>query len=245
MSETPAWLWLNLLSLDAPLVALVWQDFAAHTFHNPLRPAARIVLGLTVWAVYLSDRLLDVRAAAPATARHRFYHRHPRPLLALLAAVLIVDTLVAALDLRREIFLHGVAVAVCVCAYLVVFPRRPSGGEKQVLAAVLFAAGVLLVSATWLGLRLLWIPGALFAALCLCNLLLIEVLERNPARRAVWLAPAAVALLAAVRPAGAWHTAIAVSGLLLAALAVAAPRLSADALRVLADAVLLTPLFFR
>ncbi len=40
---TPVWLWLNLLSLDAPLVALIWQDFLARLakvggnvrFHGP------------------------------------------------------------------------------------------------------------------------------------------------------------------------------------------------------------------
>lgn len=75
MPAPPTWLWLNLLGLDAPIVALVWQDLAAHTFGNPLRASARIVLGFTVWAVYLADRLLDIRAAgaAPNTARHNFY----------------------------------------------------------------------------------------------------------------------------------------------------------------------------
>lgn len=57
-------MWPNLLSLDAPAVALVWQDFLARTFGIPLRMPARLVLGLTVWAIYLGDRLLDVRGPA-------------------------------------------------------------------------------------------------------------------------------------------------------------------------------------
>src|SRR4051812_25331299 len=101
--RTPAWLWLNLLSLDAPIVALVWQDLAARSFGHPLRPAARIVLGLTVWAVYLADRLLDVRApgAGQNTARHHFYRRHPTKLSVLLAVVLTVDAFTALVELRR------------------------------------------------------------------------------------------------------------------------------------------------
>ena len=63
MRPTPLWLWPNLLSLDAPLVALVWQDFAAHSFGHPLRLPARIVLALTVWAIYVVDRLLDEESA--------------------------------------------------------------------------------------------------------------------------------------------------------------------------------------
>lgn len=247
MPGTPPWLWLNLLSLDAPIVALVWQDLAARSFGNPLRLAARAVLGLTVWAVYLADRLLDIRAPGPApnTARHRYYRRHPRALGALLAAVLALDALVAILELRRAIFWDGLAVAVCVAAYLSVFPLNPSGWEKQVFAALLFSAGVLLVSFAWLGPMRLLLPAALFAALCLCNLILIEYWESGGKRRAIWLAPAAVAGLAMLRSADLWQQAITLSGILLAAIAISGPRLTVAAKRVLADAALLAPLLFR
>ena len=55
--SAPLWLWPNLLSLDAPLVAVLWQGFLAYRFSLPLRPAGRLVLGLTVWAIYFLDRL--------------------------------------------------------------------------------------------------------------------------------------------------------------------------------------------
>jgi hypothetical protein len=86
----PLWLWPNLLSLDAPLVAVPWKWFLAYRFSLPLRPAWRIVLGLTVWVIYLLDRLLDVRKSlsvnerAREPARHRFYRRHSRFMAALL-----------------------------------------------------------------------------------------------------------------------------------------------------------------
>lgn len=247
MLRTPPWLWLNLLSLDAPVVALVWQDLAAHSFGNPLRLAARIVLGLTVWAVYLADRLLDIRATGPLqnTARHRFYQRHPRAMSVLLAAVFVLDACLALLELRRAVFLDGLAVAACVAAYLCIFPLRRSGWEKQVFAALLFSVGVLLVSFTWLGPRQLLLPAALFGVLCLCNLMLIECWEGGRECRFLWLAPIAVAGLAMLRPAGVWQHAVALSGVLLAIVAIAGPRLTAAAKRVLADAALLTPLLFR
>jgi hypothetical protein len=247
MLRTPPWLWLNLLSLDAPVVALVWQDLAARSFGTPLRPAARVVLGLTVWAVYLADRLLDVRATVPLpnTARHHFYRRHPRVMSALLAAVLVADACVAILKLRRAVFLDGVGVAVCVAAYLSIFPLRPSCWEKQVFAAMLFSIGVLLVSFTWLGPWRLLLPAALFGVLCLCNLVLIEYWEGGRKGRFIWLAPAVVAGLAMLPPAGRWQHAVTLSGVLLAAVAIAGPRLTVAAKRVLADAALLTPLLFR
>jgi hypothetical protein len=247
MLRTPPWLWLNLLSLDAPVVALVWQDLAARSFGNPLRLAARVVLGLTVWAVYLADRLLDTRAGGPIpnTARHHFSRRHARALTALLASVLLLDAGVALAELRHVVFFDGAVVAVCVAAYLAIFPMHRSGWEKQILAALLFSVGVLLVSFSWIDPRHLLLPAALFAALCLCNLVLIEYWEGGRERRLVWVAPAAVAGLAMVRPDGPWQHAVALAALLLAAVAVSGRRLTVDAKRVLADAALLTPLLFR
>ncbi|HEX3745893.1 MAG TPA: hypothetical protein VHW09_18255 [Bryobacteraceae bacterium] len=246
MKRTPVWLWPNLLSLDAPIVALVWQDLAAHSFGNPLRAAARVVLGLTVWAVYLADRLLDVRAAGLATdtARHRFSRRHYRALSVLLAAVLLVDIFVATVELRRAVLLHGLAVAACVGAYLFIFPQRASGWEKQACCAVLFSIGVLLVSATSLSPLHLLLPAVLYAGLCLCDLVLIELWERAAGRRVLWIAPAAIAAVALAIH-GPWYHAVALAGVLLAALAISGKRITMDAKRVLADAALLTPLLFR
>ena len=70
-----------------PLVAVLWQGFLAYRFSLPLRPAGRLVLGLTVWAIYLLDRLLDARkpASLREPARHRFYRRHSKLMTALLA----------------------------------------------------------------------------------------------------------------------------------------------------------------
>src|SRR6202035_5180189 len=100
--SVPLWLWPNLLSLDAPLIAVLWQGFLAYRFSLPLRPAARLVLGLTVWAIYLLDRLLDARkpAALHEAARHRYYRRHSKLMTALLAIVLGADALIAILWLR-------------------------------------------------------------------------------------------------------------------------------------------------
>jgi hypothetical protein len=201
---------------------------------------------LTVWAVYLADRLLDIRASGykPDTARHNFYRRHPRPLTALLAGVLVFDTFMATVELRQAVFLHGLAVACCVAAYLSVFPLRSSGWEKQLFAAILFSVGVLLVSGTWLSPWHLLLPALLFAGLCLCNLVLMELWERHRENRFVWLAPAAVAAFAILRS-GAWQNAVALSGLIMAVVAVSGPRLTVGVKSALADAALLTPLLFR
>ena len=53
------WLWPNLLSLDAPLVAVVWQVMFARCFQVPVDTVAAALLLLTVWLVYSADRTLD------------------------------------------------------------------------------------------------------------------------------------------------------------------------------------------
>jgi hypothetical protein len=247
MRPTTLWLWPNLLSLDAPLVALVWQDFAAHTFGHPLRLPARVVLALTVWAIYVVDRLLDTRASGriPDTARHNFYRRHRRAFSVLLAVALSVDLVMAVEELRRAVFEHGLLLGGLVAAYLLIFPLRSSGWEKQIAAAILFSVGALIVTSTWISPWTLLLPGLLFAGLCLCNLVLIELWEGGRLNGFVWLAPVALAILALVYHVDTWHRAIATSAVLMAAVAISGPRLSVDAKHVLADVALLAPLLFR
>ena len=51
--------WLNLVCLDAPLVAVSWQWLFARAFQVPLTNSARLTLFLTAWLIYLADRLAD------------------------------------------------------------------------------------------------------------------------------------------------------------------------------------------
>ena len=60
-TRKPWWLWPHLLSLDAPLVALAWQDWWSRSEGTPLPGSRRLILGLGVWMIYLADRLSDAR----------------------------------------------------------------------------------------------------------------------------------------------------------------------------------------
>src|SRR5580658_6901540 len=108
-ARPPLWLWFNLLSLDAPLIALVWQDFLARCYPTVLHPTGRAVLGLTVWAIYLADRLLDVRfpASAAESVRHQIYRRHRVFAQTLFAIVVCIDLVVTLFWLRPAVFDNG------------------------------------------------------------------------------------------------------------------------------------------
>ncbi len=228
------------------MVALAWQDFLARCYPSMLRPPGRLVLFLTVWAVYLADRLIDVRSPAvpDESARHRFYRRNTGMAQALLVAVLAVDAVAAVLWLRPAVFENGLLTTAAVIAYLAVFVLLRGGKRwKQISAAILFSAGVFLVA--WTGnvhpyRSLVW-PAVAFALLCLGNLILIETWEQGHStpRTRVGMAALAVACLLGSEP---WYKAVGLSAAALALLDLQRNRLTQDARRVLADAVLLTPM---
>jgi hypothetical protein len=77
--ETPWWLWTNILSLDAPMVTLVWQWWFAKTLAVVLTLEQYLVLFLTVWLIYALDRWLDawkLDMTKPHSSRHGFYLRY-------------------------------------------------------------------------------------------------------------------------------------------------------------------------
>ncbi len=230
-------------------MALVWQDFLARCFSVPLLPQGRLTLLLTVWAIYLGDRLLDVRTRARGieTGPHRFCRENRAAATALLIAVLFADLAVCLVWVLRPVFWNGVAVFAGVALYFEAFPvRRWSGIGKRMAAAGLFTLGVFLIPWTRLegaGRTLAW-PAVAFGVLCLANLLLIQAWERRECQRAralgVMMAVLAAACLLAQMPL--WYLAAALASAGLAALAFLGNRLERDVRRVMADAVLLSPL---
>ena len=73
-------LWPNLLSLDAPIIAVVWAKlFTVHVGYSKLFAGVMPMLFCSVWFIYLLDRLIDTgpwRKSIPRTLRHQFYRKH-------------------------------------------------------------------------------------------------------------------------------------------------------------------------
>ena len=70
----------HLLSLDAPIVAVVWARFFAEALGlDRLFPGVYLMLFCSVWAISLGDRLLDSapwKEKISRTARHQFFRKH-------------------------------------------------------------------------------------------------------------------------------------------------------------------------
>jgi uncharacterized membrane protein (UPF0136 family) len=258
----------HLLSLDAPTVAVLWAWGLAHAARVPLPLIATVVLGLGAWIIYVADRLLDGRTGNELRdgcgddlrERHFFHARHRRAFLmgagcAGVALLALVITAMASAARRDDAAIFGFFLLYFLVVHLpgvrVRFPRELAVG-------IVFASAC--VAPAWSR------PGSphaelvamtlVFAALCWLNCTAIHVWEHDgPAS----LIPAMALCVAVAAGALAWAANLAHSGacrLDLATLASALLLLALDrdhrgsnpsstlALRVLADAALLTPLLF-
>jgi hypothetical protein len=239
------WLWPNLLSLDAPVVALLWQILFARCFHARVDFLPSVLLVLAVWLIYAADRTFDAWRGATARPRHEFYRRHWKTLLPLWILALAAGSALAWTRLAPELLYCGLALGVAVALYFTLLHLGIFQRTKEAAVAVLFALGATL--SAWPNVRTAADIEAivLFSCLCWINCVAIENWEgesRWPiAAAAGFVALAGVMLLFSSRPV--LGGAVAASALAFVALDCARRRFSLDALRVLADVALLSPLF--
>jgi hypothetical protein len=190
----PFWLLPNVLSLDAPAIALLWQGFFVAVFQAPVTWSARLTLGFTVWAIYISDRLLDTckpQGDVLTTARHAFHRQHPVAMRWLLATAVVCATLLAWLQVRPMVFQGGIALSGAVVLYFVAVHLGYLPRGKELAVALLFSAGTILAPLARTERKTpLLIAGVAFCIACLANTVLIEAVESQCRRqeRHAWLA---------------------------------------------------------
>ena len=139
------------------MVAVVWQDFLARCYPSVLMPAGRLVLFLSVWGIYIADRMVDVRDPMheinPCVTASIDSMTFAAVLLGLVA---LADFLAVRLWLRPAVMRNGLIVAALVVLYMAIFPSRRTRHMrwKQPSAAALFTMGVFLVA--WTGTPDAW-----------------------------------------------------------------------------------------
>ena len=168
----------NALSLDAPAVAVVWQAvFVVACLQRWPRWPEAAALGLTVWLIYVGDRLLDARrldTRRPHLYRHRLHADHARTLAAAWLVGLGLAVAVVVGRLGAGLTRCGLLVALLVLLYGVsvhVVPRPLQRVPKEWKVGLIFAIGVSLPCwAEAAGVPLLvstLLAGSLFTANCL------------------------------------------------------------------------------
>lgn len=200
----PLWLIPNLLSLDAPLVAVAWLYIFAKTWRVDYLPwAAYLSLGLVVWVIYVTDRLLDVSirngSSEMLEARHEFHRKHQRVFrrMAVLAGVL--SLILVTLPLKVNIFgfrfstglpmsVYGFSVigVILVAGFFALSVFSSHGPHeipyaKNVLAGLAFAYGTAMLANVFTGFDLWEFVSSreliCFAVLCILNIAAIDFWE--------------------------------------------------------------------
>lgn len=244
-------MWPNLLSLDAPVVAVLWQILFIRCFHAT-GPASgsvlpSVLLVSVVWLIYAADRALDAWRGSDQRPRHEFYRRHWRSLLPVWILVLAATGGFAWTSLPRELFERGAWLSAAVLVYFGVVHCSRLRWPKEAAVAVIFGLGASLAAWTRVETSYDVLTVVLFACLCWINCAAISEWEHGSGRwpigiLAACVGVAAITMLHRERPvlAGA-EAASAVAFIMLDRSRL---KLSADALRVLADVALLSPVLF-
>ena len=135
-----------MLSLEAPLVAVLWQAALAKAHGLHLMPMVHAGLGLVVWIIYVADRLWDTfrQPKAELDARHAFYRRHRVLFLALLMPLALAGAAwIAVKEIPEGLLWQAVSLAVFVVLYFFIYVARlaPALMPRPHAAALLFALG--------------------------------------------------------------------------------------------------------
>ena len=264
------WLWPHLLSLDAPLVALTWQDWWSRVSGVRLSVPQRAVLALGVWMIYLADRLADNARGLPgdsSTARHAFARARRVPLLILTAVVGAGLVLLAPQTLQTGQFRAGLVLLAGAGVYFWLIHRRDSQSWTAWVPKEAVVGGMFALGTAFFALCRPSLPSGsllasvlLFGIVCFLNCALITSWERNWCDQRdpfsflntfPWLASRGLQpmcwLLGGIAGVAGWAVGVtvflpvALAALALGMLDHCRRRLSPDALRFLVDAVLLTP----
>jgi hypothetical protein len=187
-SAVPWWLWWNILSVDAPMVAVAWAAVFGGARGGTLPVVDAVVLFLAVWIIYIADRVLDGWAATnneELRERHYFCERHCAGLVTLLGLAggvifwLTTEYLPAA-EQNAGLIL-GAVVILYLAGIYAVRERFTRIVPKEIAVGTLFAVGVTLPRWSQ-GAQLSWHAAVLlvfFALLCCLNCLSIECWEHR------------------------------------------------------------------
>ncbi len=194
--RTPLWLWPNLLSLDAPIVALAWFFMFEKTWRMYVPWNAALALGLAVWGLYVLDRIIDLKMLPEGDSRlglRHAFHRRRLPWAGWLAfAALVSSAGLAGFTMPSEIIHYGKIVLVMVAAFFVLTLFSMQELEipvfRNIIAGITFGYGtamavhvyVFLYEPTQSPLVLLITPEMIvFAFLCVLNISAIHFWESS------------------------------------------------------------------
>lgn len=168
----------NLLSLDVVAGAVIGAMFFAKRVGVTTSFSSLVALFCTVWIIYTTDHLLDVRSlkVAAATERHRFHQKYFTALSSFVVLFLMVD-LTSIFYMPQETVHYGMVLGGFVGVYVVLHKKLSIGKEFSV--AVLYVLGIIapaisMASISSVDLLLL----VIYFLIAFINLVLFAFIER-------------------------------------------------------------------
>ncbi len=183
----PWWLYLNLLGLDAPLIAVVWLFLFARTWRVDYHPwQVYAALGFAVWTIRIAMKLLQGSMTSDE-ACFAMKHRKSLKVAAVIAGILSLTLTVMNFPLSVYTYLLVGAVFVAGHFALTLFSpqdRNEIGYARHTMGGVAFAFGTALTAHVYLpglGLRELMLSREFicFAVLCLLASSAMELWGRS------------------------------------------------------------------
>ena len=171
---------LNVFSLDAPLIAIVWQFVISKSISLELSPHHHLILGLSVWLAYSADRFSEPHSHdLPKAKRHEIFSRHKLAFSSLWFASFIIVLCCSVRYLEVDCILLGLPLfALCMGNFILCrFESRygfASKCAKEFRTASIFSLGCVFFpfyETPLEGRELLsyWlVPFVLFLINCLC-----------------------------------------------------------------------------
>ncbi len=148
------WNWIHVFSLDAVAVAVVWHLLLSKAYQAQSGARTAILLGSSVWVIYLLDHWLDAGKSSGGLepARKRFFLAHRTLIFWSITSTALLTVFCARWLLPERMFLAGTVFAGLVLLYFVLvhclaIRYRVLWPREGVVAAV-FSGGVAMP--TWL-----------------------------------------------------------------------------------------------
>ena len=256
----PSW-----LGLDAPSVVSTWTWAVSRTTDSPLSFRCVAALFLTVWSIYLLDRLIDVAGChdwQQATGRLRFGRRYRNLFLACFSLCICGIGTLLWTGLPAEVIRRATYVALGLVVHFLLFVtpafRRQKLPGKEFGVGLFFALGAYACLGYAAGIVPLLISVALLVAFN-CLVIAARDVESDRAndpggashwwdamqRDLLWAGvglTSAAGLAAFLTAEPTYYSAVAASFFALTVLHHYARRVSGDAVRALADFALFTPI---
>jgi len=172
------------LSLDIVLGAIFFLTYLGKLYHLSIGFPTYFAMSAAIWLIYTIDHLMDAWVTSkPTTERHAFHHRNFKTIL-LVSGIVLMAALINIHFMKESIIRSGAILSAVSVAYLMLVYFVRKLWVKEIIVALVYAAGIFLAPVTLRGISI--IDGFLFAQLAVVaflNLIVFSLFDYENDRK--------------------------------------------------------------